>query len=170
VLKGVPPQMLNGLTLDLSPFLQQGTENIFGPEMAPRILIDKRNQFTIDPDVENQMIANGFQVDVHEADDDQAHMPIHMRGAAMDGDLQGFYKMHMMGHAMQIQKKRQMQMGPQPGGVPGSPGGGPGTPAPPGVAGAPRPGAQPGQPRPAQNPAGAVHADQMADPMVGGRG
>ncbi|MGH8306258.1 MAG: portal protein, partial [Steroidobacteraceae bacterium] len=47
VLKGVPPQLLNGRTLDVTPILEAGTENLFGPEMAPRILVDQRNQFTV---------------------------------------------------------------------------------------------------------------------------
>jgi len=164
VLKGIPPQMLNGRTLDVTPILEAGTENLFGPEMAPRILIDKRNQFTIDPDIENEMLHNGFGVTVHEADDDSVHLQSHMKGASLAGDPLGLFKTHMMMHAQQLQKKREMQAG-QPGGAPGGPGG-----AGPGVAGAPRPGAMPGQPRPMQQPPGAVGADQMADPSVGGRG
>ena len=35
VLKGIPPQALNGRTLDLTPILESATENVFGPEMAP---------------------------------------------------------------------------------------------------------------------------------------
>lgn len=169
VLKGIPPQQLNGLTFDATPILLLGTENIFGPEMAPKILIDKRNQFTVPAEVENQMIANGLPAETHESDNDQEHLQIHMRGAGIDGDLQGLYKMHMQGHMIQIQRKRQMQMAQQ-GGVPGGPGGGPGTAAPPGVAGAPRPGAIPGQPRGGQQPPGAVHADQMSDGAMPGRG
>jgi hypothetical protein len=171
VLKGIPPQQLGGKTLDVTPILEAGTENIFGPEMAPRILVDQRNQFTVDADMENEMLFNGFRVGVHEADDDPKHLQSHMRAAAMSQDPQGLFKEHMLMHMGQLQKKREMTMQQQQAkGQPGGPGGGPGTPAPPGVAGAPRPGAMPGQPRPAQNPPGAVQQDQMADPSVMGRG
>jgi hypothetical protein len=170
VLKGVPPQQLNGRTLDITPILEAGTENIFGPEMAPRILIDQRNQYTIPAAVEDEMLHNGFDVPTHEADDDPQHLQSHMRAAALATDPMGKFKAHMGLHMAQMQKKREMQMVAQ-GGAPGGPGGGPGAAPPQGVAGAPRPGAQPGPPRPGgQNPPGAVQQDAMADPIVGGRG
>jgi hypothetical protein len=158
VLKGVPPQMLNGRTFDATPILEALVENVFGPEMGPRILIDKRNQYKIDPEVENEMLHNGFHVQVHEADDDPGHLQSHMRAAALNGDPIAVYKEHMMLHMQQMQKKREMAM---PQGAPGSPGGGQGAAPPQGAAGAPRPGAQPAPGRPAQQPPGAVGADQM---------
>jgi hypothetical protein len=165
VLKGIPPQMLNGLTLDLTPFLKAGTENMFGPEIAPQILIDKRNQYQIDPDVENEIMHNGMPVDVHEADDDPKHLQAHMKAASMNLDPLGLYAAHMQAHMAQMQKKREMEQMQAKGG-PGGPGG-----AGPGVAGGPRPGAMPGPPKPGgQQPPGAVHADQMADPSAMPRG
>jgi hypothetical protein len=81
VMKGVPPQMLGGRKLDLTPILEAGTEGIFGPELAPKILIDERNMFTVDPDTENEIMNNGMTVQVHEADEDhQAHAGAHARG------------------------------------------------------------------------------------------
>lgn len=170
VLKGIPPQALNGRTLDLTPILESATENIFGPEMAPRILVDKRNMYTVPADVENEMLHNGFDVPTHEADDDTEHLQSHMKAAAQAGDPMALFKAHMAKHMQQLQTKREMQMQPKPGGLPGAPGGGPGTVAPPGVAGTPRPGAMPAPGRPAQNPPGAINADQMADGMAGPRG
>jgi len=165
VLKGIPPQMLDGRRLSLLPMLEAGTESIFGPEVAPKILIDERNQFTIDPDTENEMLHNGFDVQVHEADNDTEHLPVHMKGASLAGDPMGKFKAHMAMHMQQIQKKRQMQAGP-PQGAPGSPGG-----AGPGVAGTPRPGAMPGPTKPGgQQPPGGVHPDQMSDGAAGPRG
>ena len=157
VLKGIPPQMLGGKTLDVSPMAEMGTENMFGPEMAPRILVDKRNQYTLDPEIENEILHNGMAVDVHEADDDPAHLQAHMKGASMGGDVLGLFKLNMGAHMAQMQKKREMQAGP-PQGLPGSPGG-----AGPGAAGAPKPGAMPapGGPRPAQQPPGAIQQDAM---------
>lgn len=179
VLKGIPPQLLNGRTLDVTPILVAGTENLFGPEMAPRILVDQRNQFTVSADIENEMIHNGFDVGTHPADDDQAHLQSHMKAAGTVGDPAGLFRGHMGAHMQQLQQKRQMQMvqsGQMPGGPPGAPGvvggpgGGPGTAPPQGVAGTPRPGSLPAPGRPVQNPAGAINADQMADPAVPGRG
>jgi hypothetical protein len=164
VLKGIPPQMMGGRRLDLSPFLEMGTENIFGPEIAPRILIDDRNMFTVAPDMENEILHNGMNAQVHEADNDTEHLQSHMRAANLTGDPGGLFKAHMGAHMQAMQTKRERAAAAQqPKGQPGSPGGGP-----PGAAGAPRPGAMPGNSRPVQNPPGAIQADNM--PGVEGRG
>jgi hypothetical protein len=162
VVKGVPPQMLNGRRFDATPILEILIENVFGPEVAPRVFIDTRNMFTIDADVENEMLHNGFEVMVHEADPDPGHLQSHMRGAALTGDPAGKFKVHMALHMQQLQRKREMMMAQAESmqkGLPGAPGGAPQ----PGVAGAPRPGAlpAPGGPRPAQNPPGAIQTDDM---------
>lgn len=159
VLKGIPPAQLNGRTFDATPILESLVENLFGPEMAPRILVDKRNSYRIDPDIENEMLANGFEVQVHEADDDPMHLQAHMRGASLATDPLGLFKSHMGMHMAQMQRKREMEMMQQaPKGVPGGPGG-----AGPGVPGGPKPGAMPapGGPRPAQQPAGSIQTDNM---------
>lgn len=167
VLRGVPPQLLNGRRLDVTPILEFGTEQIFGVDVAPKILIDDRNLFTIDPEEENLMMHNGLDAEVHEADDDGAHIQSHQRGAVMTGDPVGKFRAHIQAHMKAMQVKLQKQMGAQqpqaPHGVPGVPGG-----AAPGVPGTPRLGAQPAAPRP-QQPPGAVHPDQMQDPMAGAR-
>lgn len=160
VIKGTPPQMLGGRRLDLAPFLDKGTEDIFGPDLAPKILIDERNKFTVSPDMENAILHNGFLVQVHEADEDQEHIQAHMQAAGLTGDPLGLYKQHIAAHAQALQVKREKAMAEQQQGakgVPGSPIAGQ-----PGAAGAPRPGAQPAPPRPAQNPAGAIQQDAMA--------
>lgn len=169
VIKGIPPALLDGRRLSVLPILEAGTENIFGPNVAPKILIDERNMFTVDPDTENEILHNGFPAQVHPGDDDIKHLTIHMRGANLSGDPLGHFKMHMGDHMTQLQKKRQMaavQEAQMQAGAPGGPGGA----GQPGVAGTPRPGALPGPPKPMQQPAGAVHADQMVDPSVAGRG
>lgn len=160
VAKGIPPQMMNGRKLDLTPILEAGAEGIFGPEMAPRILIDERNTFTIPPATENAILHNGMPVDVHQADNDQEHIQSHMEAAQLTKDPMQLYKAHIGAHVASLKTKREKQMAEAQGaqkGAPGSPGGGP-----PGAAGAPRPGAQPAEQRPAQNPPGAVPQDQMA--------
>ena len=170
VLKGIPPQQLNGRVVDITPILEAATDNLFGPEVGPRILIDKRNQYTIDPDTENEMIHNGFVVMVHETDDDQKHPAIaHARGGRERRPAGSLQVPHAAGPHGSRSRRSDAAGDPMMGGMPGGPGGGGGQP---GVAGAPRPGAlpAPGGARPAQNPPGAINADQMADGAVGGRG
>ena len=166
VLRGIPPQQLAGRRVDVTPIIEKQVEALFGPEVAPKILVDERNLFTIDPNVENEMLLNGLPVDVHEADNDQQHIGVHMSGARMTSDPTGKFRAHIAKHTMKMQMKAQMMMGQQQGGgapgVPGPPAG-----AGPGVPGSPRMGASPAGPRPVQGPPGLPHPDQAAAP---GRG
>ena len=161
VLRGVPPQQLNGLKLDIAPILKVLADNVFGVELSNQILIDDRNKYTVPPEIEDEMMVNGIPVETHESDDDPAHIQMHSQAAQSSGDPAGLIRNHMQQHMQQMQKKRQMAMAamqpppPQPG-APGIPGG-----AGPGVAGTTRPGAQPQMPRPGQQPAGAIHPDAM---------
>jgi hypothetical protein len=155
VLRGIPPQQLNGRRLDITPILEVLVENVFGAELGGRILIDDRNKFTIPPEIEDEMMVNGIPAEVHESDDDQAHMQVHQQAAQQTGDPVGLMRNHMQAHMQGMQKKRQAAMAaqqpqPQPG-QPGMPGG-----AGPGVAGTPRMGAQPAPGRPMQQPPGAI--------------
>lgn len=170
VLRGIPPQQLNGRKLDVSAILEHITLTVFGPRMAPRILVDQRHQLQVPPMLENRMLLNGLPVPVHATDDDIQHLQIHDQIAAGSGDPSGHIREHMMAHMAQLKEKTAQAAGPQQG-APGIPGGaqGPANPQP-GVAGAPRIGAQPGQPRPVQAPPGAVHQDQMPLAMPRARG
>lgn len=166
VLRGMDPKMLNGRKLDIAPLIEFGTEQMFGPEVAPRVLVDERQMFVVDAETENIMLHNGIATPVHEADDDVKHIQVHNQSALETGDLNGFIRTHMDGHIKQLQAKQQQQAGPAGAqGIPGGqqPGGGPA----PGVAGTPRMGAQPGTPRP-QGPPGQIPPDQM--PGAPGRG
>ena len=168
VLRGMDPKLMNGRKLDVTPLLEFGTEQMFGPEVAPRILVDERNMFVVDAETENVMLANGIMSPVHQMDDDVKHIQIHNQAALQTGDLNGHIRTHMDAHIKQMQAK-QAQSGAAPGGAQGVPGGqqpGGGGPAP-GVAGTPRMGAQPGAPRP-QGPPGMIGADAM--PGAPGRG
>lgn len=161
VLRGIPPQQLNGRRLDVTPILEFGTGQIFGADVAPRILVDDRNMFTVPASEEDLMMHNGLQAQVHEADNDIEHIQAHQQSAVLTGDPVGLFRAHIAQHTQALQIKQQKLMGQQQqAGQPGTPGG-----AGPGVAGTPRHGAQPGQPRP-QQPPGAIHADQMADPQA----
>ena len=138
--------------------LEYIVEQVYGPELAPRILIDERNLFTIPAEIENNMIASGMPVEIHPGDNHLEHMKSHDEAAKITMDPAGAYRSHMMAHAKVLQEQAQKAQGAQQPqqGAPGMPGAGP-----PGVAGTPRPGAQPGQPR-MQGPAGMIHQDAMA--------
>jgi len=155
VLRGIPPQQLNGRRLDIAPILDTMVDNVFGPELGGQILIDDRNKFTIDPEIENEMMVNGIMVEVHEGDDDAQHIQSHSMAGKMSTDPTGMIRSHIQSHMQALQKKREAAM-PKPQGQPGIPGG-----AGPGVAGTPRMGAQPQMPRPGQQPPGGIHPDQM---------
>lgn len=157
VLRGIPPQQLNGRRLDITPILEILSDNVYGSELSSRILIDDRLKFHIEPDIEDEMMMNGMPVDVHEADDDAKHIPDHQKAAQKTGDPMGLQRNHIAAHMMALQRKRQ-EAQPKPQGQPGVPGG-----AGPGVAGSPRPGAMPapGAKLPMQQPAGMIGPDAM---------
>lgn len=168
VLRGIPPQQLNGRRLDVTPIIETFVEDLYGPEMAPRILIDERNLFTVPPEVENEMMHNNLPADVHDADNHQMHLVAHMSAARLTGDPEGRMRAHIAKHTMLMQQQAQKAMAAQQGGEPGIPGQVPGGPGgPPGVAGTPRIGAMPQGPRAGpQGPAGMIHPDQL----IGGQG
>lgn len=163
VLRGVPPEQLNGHKINLVPIIAKFIENTFGPRLAPLIFISPEMQMPVPVDEENMLLSEGYKVPTHDMDDDNQHIQAHMmamkineaQGAA--GSAKKFQE-HIFLHMQQKQRKQQAQLAQQQG-APGVPGG-----AGPGVAGTPRPGAQPGQPR-SQGPAGMIHADQMPGSM-----
>jgi hypothetical protein len=162
VLRGIPPQQMNGRKLDVTPILESFVEGLFGPELAPKILIDERNLYTVDAATENIILHNNMPAPIHEADDDQRHIVEHTQGAQLTGDPFGRYRAHIAAHQMAMQTKLMRQQGaPGAPGVPGPQGTAPGVP------GQPRPGAAPGGPRGPQNPPGLPGPDQGMGP---GRG
>ena len=172
VIRGIPPQQMNGYTINLVPIITQLVENTFGPRLAPLIFIPPEDQLPVPVEQENMLMAQGFEVPTHQQDDDQQHIQAHMallQQLAMGGDTKNNTKIqaHIFKHVQQAQMKMQAMMQAQAQGAPGIPGGqGPGGPQPaPGVAGTPRQGAQPGQPR-NQGPPGMIHKDQLHDPSV----
>lgn len=160
VVKGIPPQMYEGHKLRLAPFISQLLENAFGPRMTPELWESIKEKLSMSADMENEFLAEGLTLPVHEFDDDQEHMKEHLK-ALVSGDPTGSVREHMLLHRQQMSMKLQAQaagMAQMQQGAPGGPGG-----AGPGVAGTPRPGAQPGMSRGGQNPPGAIHADRMPE-------
>ena len=148
VLRGIPPQQYEGRRLNLVPVISQLVENTFGPRLAPLVFEDMAAQMPVPVDMENQLLANGFKLAVHQLDDDTQHIQMHAQLLQMEGmGNANKIRQHIFEH-VQAQQRKQMQMqqaamaAAQPPGLPGAPGG-----AGPGVAGSPRPGAMPGQPR-----------------------
>jgi hypothetical protein len=161
VVRGIPPQLLNGRRLDIGPILDNIAEATFGPTQTQNILIDERHKVSIPAETENHLLHNGAPLPVSPMDDDVEHIHSHEEAMQMTGDPNGYFRTHMKLHFEQLQKK---QSAMAPTGQPGIPGG-----AAPGVAGTPRPGAMPAQPRP-QGPPGSIHPDQMADAQAQPRG
>jgi hypothetical protein len=146
VIKEVPPSAYPNYDLDVSPMLVQGTENVFGPRIAP-LIFKKKVLVSVDPMVENDMLLHGFDVQIHPGDNDQEHLQAHMM-LIQAGDPHKTAQAHVMKHMAQLQQKAEQQQQPQQGASGGA---------------GPRPGGQVnGQQRPGQQPAGAIHRDGMA--------
>lgn len=159
VLRGLPPNVLNGRKLDLGPLIDFLNEAVCGPTMAQNILIDERKQISIPPEMENELLLNNMPVRVSQYDNDIEHIQMHQQAAMQTGDPTTMFRRHIALHVQALQMKQQQA---QPQGQPGIPGG-----AGPGIAGTPRPGAIPMGPRGPQQPAGAIHPDQMQDAQAG---
>jgi hypothetical protein len=161
VLRGMPPQMLNGRTVDMGPILEYVSEVTFGPRIAPKVLIDERHKYSMNPEEENILMDNLFPVQVHEGDQDMEHIQIHMKhfqatGSDM-GDPNHLKRGHILEHIKQMKDKAAKAQGAQqPPQQPGTQG------APPGQ---PQPGAGAQMPTGPQQPPGAIHPDQMPTNM-----
>jgi len=155
VLRGMPPELLNGRKIDIGPIIEHLAEVAFGPRIAPFVLIDQRHQLSINPMEENELMLNGFPVTVQQMDNDVEHLKAHMDAMKMAPNAE-LLKLHILAHMNQLQHKSQQAAGgPAPKGQPGVGASPPGQ---------PRIGAQPGAPRPAQAPPGAIHQDAIQDP------
>ena len=162
VLRGIPPQQLNGYKVNLVPIITQLVENTFGPRLAPLIFESPEMQMPVPVNEENMMLGEGFEVPVHAMDDDKAHIMAHQQALQqmqMQGEAKNSKKFlaHIWAHMQQMQGKQQAQMQQGQPGVPGGQG--------PGVAGTPRQGAQPMMPRGPQQPPGAIHQDRIPGTM-----
>jgi hypothetical protein len=163
VVKGIPPQTMVGYKLNMVPFVQLLLENSFGSRVSAQLFESVKDKLSVDPEMENRIMTQGFALPVHELDDDKAHMMSHIKYVEQHGDQDRAIQTHMFYHREQMNRKLAMEaqgaasmMAGANGGAPGGPGG-----AGPGVAGTPRPGAQPGQARGGQLPPGAIHQDRM---------
>jgi hypothetical protein len=123
VIRNIPPQMYAGYELSLTPVIAQFVENLFGPRLAAEIFQDVRKKMTIDIEVENQMLSEGFDLPVQPMDQDKEHIQAHMKLLQSSGDTTGVIRAHLIRHQQSMQKKMMAQamqqqaamMGQQPG-------------------------------------------------------
>ena len=148
VMREMPPEMLNGRKIDAGPIIEQAANVTFGPRVAPKVLIDQTHMLSISPAIEDEMMGNGFCVDVQPLDNDAEHIQSHSQAAMITGDPTGYFRVHIMEHQQAMKAKS----APPPGMMPPQGAG-------------PRPGAQAQAPTGPQAPPGAVHEDQMAMAM-----
>jgi hypothetical protein len=161
VARGMTEQLQQqGYQLNLVPALERSAMAIFGPHVGPQVITDIRSNLSMDPEAENELIADGFDVHVHMLDDDQKHLQSHMQ-AARQSDPE-IFKVHIQRHLIARGLKQQAQMAnaarqQMQGQMQGQPGRGRPT-----RGGAPpRQGAMPGGPQLVKGPPGQIHPDQM---------
>ena len=157
VIKSLPPQSYEGYKLNMVPFIMQLVESAFGARVTPEVFENIKAKLSMDAEMENEFLMEGLDLPIHELDEDQEHMKVHLK-AMVQGDEHGTVRAHMLKHRMQMNQKMQMaaaamQAQQGQGGPPGQPG-----------QGGPRQGAQPQAPRGGQQPPGAIHKDQMQGP------
>ena len=69
VLRGVPPQLIQGYRLDLGPLLRHMVDNLFGPRLGATILKDLRQDMTDRSDDGESVNGRWTTVPVHPSDD-----------------------------------------------------------------------------------------------------
>jgi hypothetical protein len=94
IVKSIPPDQYQGHRLNLVPAITMLVENLFGPRLAPLIFEDLKSQMTIEPDLENQWLAQGHDLPVHPMDDDPQHLQAHQQVMQV-GDPVGNVAVHM---------------------------------------------------------------------------
>lgn len=139
-----------GYQLNPAPAFEAAFGNVFGWRLARQTLINARQQLTVDPNIENGLLEDGFDVQVHAMDNDAQHLAVHQQALAA-GDSTGMIRVHIQRHLQSMQLKQAAMMQRAQQGA-GQQGGGPGM---------PQPGASPAGPRLIKGPPGQIHPDQM---------
>lgn len=141
----MPPQLFMGYRLNMAPLLEYSAGQVFPARLARQIFVSLKDEMSVDPQVENQMLAQGFEVKTHAQDNDQQHLQVHMQ-APPSPSRDAHIQMHQ--RALQMKQQAMAAQGQQ--GAPQAGGG------------KQRPGAMPVGPKRPQGPNGAIHPDQMA--------
>jgi hypothetical protein len=165
VIKGMsqdPSVVQAGYRVNVVPVIRSAVENAFGPKVAPEVFENIADELSIPPEMENEMLAEHFDLPVSPQDNDIKHLQSHLQAAKQaEGDVvaQEKFRLHMALHQRQMQQKQammmmqKMQQSMQAGGQPQGPRG-------------PQAGSQPGPTRPNRQPPGAVHPDQQRGGLV----
>lgn len=162
VIRGIPPQLLNGKKLDMGPFVERLSENAFGPRLGPRVLVDERNKLAMSPELENDMYAQGMAPPINELDNDVAHIQSHIDHLNSFGDVTGHLRIHIEEHQKQLlEKQQQFNMATAQANPSSAPAGG---------AAMPMPGSSPAGTSNMKAPAGTIQEDQLVDPSIMPRG
>jgi hypothetical protein len=144
----------NGKQIDPSSALETAFGRLIGWREARKIVVDISAKLAMDPEIENQMLADKFDVPISPLDDDQKHVPVHQQLLQHPDPVVRLYaQVHLKRHEIQLGMKNQAQMQAQGMGQP-QPGGG--APQP------PNPGGAAAGPRAMRGPNGMLHPDQMA--------
>lgn len=150
-----------GYLLDPAPALEHAAGNIFGWRMGRLILKDQRNQLSMDPQLENELLSQGMDLNIHALDNHPQHIQTHMpltqdENPVVAAAAKVHVQLHQAGIAAANQAQAQMQQLQQQGRAPGGP------PGPPGGGRPPVPGGQAQGPRLMRGPNGAIPPDQMS--------
>ncbi|MDE1867088.1 MAG: hypothetical protein KGI08_05190, partial [Thaumarchaeota archaeon] len=156
VIRGIPPQMYPEYRLNLGPLLEYMVENLVGSRLGPLTLVPLRNEIGIDPEEENQLLSQKFDLPVHPQDNFQEHMKVHHQ-LLIQGDPAGVVRTHMMRHTQMQQAQQQQKMMQQVSALQQASN-------PPRGSRGPRQGARAQAPRGGQNPAGVISQDILQDP------
>ena len=148
VLRQIPPQAWQRYTIDWEPALLDAAEAVLGARISRLSIKSIADVLSVPPDEENEMMAEGHQVNVHPLDNAQEHIASHTQYLRANGDPDRIFEAHILLHQkMEMMKMAQRQMAQDPQAQQQGPGARPG--------GVPKPG------RPAQQHNGAIPADQL---------
>lgn len=154
VVGSIPPQLYQGYRLDIGPALEQSVGQIFGSRLGRLVFKSAQDEESMDPEIENDLIAQKFEVLTHAYDDDQKHLQVHAKLPSSP-----WRDLHMRMHQRAIRMKQQAQQAQmmQHMGIASAPQG-----AQPPKRGRPRAGSQPAQKRRGFSPPGSIRPDAMA--------
>lgn len=106
----IPPQMYQGYRLNLVPVITNMVEGLFGPRLAPLIFVDEAKELSLEPELENEWLAEGMELAIHPSDQDPQHLEAHQQLLQMTGDPNGNIMRHIQRHMVQIQLKQAAKM------------------------------------------------------------
>lgn len=158
IIKEIPPEQYAPNQLHMIPLIDYLIGTVAGPTLSRKLWSNAWENQSVDPQKENELLAQGFEVVTHAADDDVQHLQVHMTLPRSP-----MVAAHMQAHqtAMKLKQAAQQAQQMQAQGIapPGQQQGGKQKPR---TAQGSRPGAQASKPRQSFAPAGAMRPDAAA--------